>query len=66
MNNIEKFEKLKELSALKAELHKKELIEKLTLSNSEDSIFSNIDKAIALGHRGYAIYRQLQPLLTNN
>lgn len=63
MNNIEKFEKIMELSRLKGEYHKREILSLVTLENSKDQSSNNMLDWISVGKSGFDLFQQVKSLI---
>ena len=63
MNNIEKFEKVKELSRLKGEYHKRELLRLVTFQEEENKEVNSLMDWISVGKSGVDLYHQIKSLI---
>ena len=66
MDNIEKFNKIKELNKLKSELHKREFARHLSFNSGASAPTNKIDGFIRLGKKGIDIYSIITSLFNQN
>lgn len=57
MNNIEKFQKIKKLSHLKSELHKRELLNLVTFNSGREHFSKETVSYLELGKTGFTFYK---------
>ena len=65
MNNIEKFQKVKELSRLKAEWHKREMQSYFTLAKYENLLSPKWRTVLEYSDVGILLIKAIKPFISN-
>lgn len=60
MNNIEKFHKIKQLSKLKSELHKHELVDLVTFNSGHKNLSKDAANYLELGKTGLTLFKVIK------
>lgn len=60
MNNIEKFHTIQQISRLKSELHKRELVNLITFNSAKSNLSKQTVSYLEMGKTGFTIFKVIK------